>query len=53
MTCALSSRNQLTERVEHARIDLTGRATVVVDDVLCFGFSLQKAVQYLLDKGVR
>lgn len=49
----LHPETQLTEQAEHAHIDLSGRATVVVDDVLYFGFSLFKAVQYLLTKGVK
>lgn len=49
----LHPHTQLTEQAEHARIDLSSRATVVVDDVLYCGFSLQKAVQYLLQKGAR
>jgi len=49
----LHPQTQLTEQAEHARIDLAGRATVVVDDVLYFGFSLMKAAQYLLSKGAR
>jgi pyrimidine operon attenuation protein/uracil phosphoribosyltransferase len=43
----------LTEQPEHAEIDLAGRTLVVVDDVLYQGFSLNKAVQYLLAKGGR
>lgn len=49
----LHPQTQLTEQAEHAHIDLSGRAVVVVDDVLYFGFSLFKAVQYLLTKGVK
>jgi pyrimidine operon attenuation protein/uracil phosphoribosyltransferase len=47
----LYPQTQLTEQPEHAQIDLTGRTVVVVDDVLYQGFSLNKAVQYLLAKG--
>lgn len=43
----------LTEEQAHAGIDLTDRTLVVVDDVLYQGFSLNKAVQYLLTKGGR
>lgn len=49
----LHPQTQLTEQAEHAHIDLAGRAVVVVDDVLYFGFSLFKAVQYLLTKGAK
>jgi pyrimidine operon attenuation protein / uracil phosphoribosyltransferase len=42
----------LTEQPEHAQIDLSGRLVVLVDDVLYKGFSMNKAVQYLLTKGV-
>jgi pyrimidine operon attenuation protein/uracil phosphoribosyltransferase len=49
----LHPQTQLTEQPEHGQIDLGGRATVVVDDVLYFGFSLMKAAQYLLGKGAR
>jgi pyrimidine operon attenuation protein / uracil phosphoribosyltransferase len=42
----------LTEQPEHAQIDLSGRVVVMVDDVLYKGFSMNKAVQYLLTKGV-
>jgi pyrimidine operon attenuation protein/uracil phosphoribosyltransferase len=47
----LYPQTQLTEQPEQAAIDLTGRVVVVVDDVLYKGFSLNKAVQYLLTKG--
>ena len=47
----LHPQTQLTETPEQASIDLTGRVVVVVDDVLYQGFSLNKAVQYLLAKG--
>lgn len=43
----------LTEQPEHAQIDLSGRVVVLVDDVLYGGFSLNKAVQYLLTKSVK
>jgi len=49
----LHPQTQLTEQPEHADIDLAGRRVVVVDDVLYQGFSLNKAVQYLLAKGGR
>ncbi len=49
----LYPQTQLTEQPEHAEIDLAGRTLVVVDDVLYQGFSLNKAVQYLLAKGAR
>jgi pyrimidine operon attenuation protein / uracil phosphoribosyltransferase len=42
----------LTEQPEHAQIDLSGRVVVLVDDVLYRGFSMSKAIQYLLTKGV-
>ena len=47
----LHPQTQLTEAPEHAAIDLAGRVVVLVDDVLYQGFSLNKAVQYLLAKG--
>jgi pyrimidine operon attenuation protein/uracil phosphoribosyltransferase len=47
----LHPQTQLTEAPEHAAIDLTGRVVVLVDDVLYQGFSLNKALQYLLAKG--
>jgi pyrimidine operon attenuation protein/uracil phosphoribosyltransferase len=47
----LHPQTQLTEAPEHAAIDLTGRTVVLVDDVLYQGFSLNKALQYLLTKG--
>lgn len=47
----LHPQTQLTEAPEHADVDLSGRVVVVVDDVLYQGFSLNKAVQYLLAKG--
>jgi len=47
----LHPETRLTEQPEHADIDLAGRTIVVVDDVLYKGFSLNKAVQYLLAKG--
>lgn len=47
----LHPETQLTEQPEHAEIDFAGRTLVVVDDVLYQGFSLNKAVQYLLAKG--
>lgn len=47
----LHPETRLTEQPEHADINLTGRTIVVVDDVLYQGFSLNKAVQYLLAKG--
>lgn len=46
----LHPETQLTEAVEHANIKLTGRTVVLVDDVLYQGFSLNKALQYLLSK---
>jgi pyrimidine operon attenuation protein / uracil phosphoribosyltransferase len=47
----LHPQTQLTEQPEQAGMDLSGRVVVVVDDVLYQGFSLNKAVQYLLAKG--
>lgn len=47
----LYPQTQLTEQPEHAQVDLTDRVVVVVDDVLYQGYSLNKAVQYLLGKG--
>lgn len=47
----LHPQTLLTEQPDHAAIDLSGRVVVVVDDVLYQGFSLNKAVQYLLAKG--
>lgn len=49
----LHPETALTEQPEHAEIDLAGWAIVVVDDVLYQGFSLNKALQYLLTKGGR
>ena len=49
----LHPQTQLTEKPEHASIDLSGRTVVIVDDVLYGGFSLFRAVQYLLTKGVK
>lgn len=49
----LHPETRLTEQPEHAEIDLAGRTLVVVDDVLYQGYSLNKAVQYLLAKGGR
>lgn len=49
----LYPQTQLTEQAEHAHMDLSGRTVVVVDDVLYFGFSLLKAVQYVLAKGAK
>ena len=43
----------LTEQPEHIQIDLSGQVVVLVDDVLYRGFSMNKAVQYLLTKGVQ
>jgi pyrimidine operon attenuation protein / uracil phosphoribosyltransferase len=47
----LYPQTELTEQPEHAQIDLAGRVVVLVDDVLYQGFSLNKAVQYLVAKG--
>lgn len=41
----------LAEQPEHIQIDLSGYVVVLVDDVLYRGFSMNKAVQYLLTKG--
>lgn len=41
----------LTEQPEHIQIDLSGHVVVLVDDVLYRGFSMNRAVQYLLTKG--
>lgn len=49
----LHPQTQLTEQPEHAGIDLSGRVVVLVDDVLYCGFSMFRAVQYLLTKGVK
>lgn len=49
----LHPNTQLTEQPEHAQIDLSDRVVVLVDDVLYGGYSLNKAVQYLLSKGVK
>jgi pyrimidine operon attenuation protein/uracil phosphoribosyltransferase len=49
----LHPETQLTEQPAHAGIDLADRTLVVVDDVLYQGYSLNKAVQYLLAKGGR
>ena len=42
---------QLTEQAGQAGQDLSGRVLVVIDDVLYQGFSLNKALQYLLARG--
>ena len=47
----LHPQTQLTEKPEHAGIDLSGRTVVVVDDLLYRGFSLNRAVEYLVAKG--
>lgn len=47
----LHPQTELTESTGQAGLDLGGRTVVVVDDVLYFGHSLNKAVQYLLAKG--
>lgn len=47
----LHPQTQLIEAPEHSELDLAGRTVVIVDDVLYCGFSLFKAVQYLLGKG--
>lgn len=49
----LHPETRLTEDPEHLAIDLTGRTIAVVDDVLYQGFSLQRAVDYLIGKGAR
>lgn len=49
----LHPQTQLTEAAEHSDLDLSERTVVVVDDVLYGGFSLFKAVEYLLSKGAR
>ncbi len=43
----------LTEQPEHIQIDLSGHVVVLVDDVLYRGFSMNRAVQYLLTKGAQ
>lgn len=47
----LHPKTLLTEAPEHASIDLSQRTVVLIDDVLYQGFSLNKALQYLLGKG--
>jgi pyrimidine operon attenuation protein / uracil phosphoribosyltransferase len=49
----LYPQTQLTEQPEHAHADVSGRSVVLVDDVLYGGYSLNKAVQYLLTKGAK
>ncbi|MGA8513453.1 MAG: phosphoribosyltransferase family protein [Burkholderiaceae bacterium] len=49
----LHPHTQLTEQPEHAQINLSDRVVVLVDDVLYGGYSMNKAVQYLLSKGVK
>jgi pyrimidine operon attenuation protein/uracil phosphoribosyltransferase len=49
----LHPQTELVEQAEHVGIDLSGRMVVLVDDVLYCGFSLNKAVQYLLGKGAK
>jgi pyrimidine operon attenuation protein/uracil phosphoribosyltransferase len=42
---------RLTERPEHAALDLSGRTLIVVDDVMYKGYSMLRAVEYLAGKG--
>jgi pyrimidine operon attenuation protein / uracil phosphoribosyltransferase len=44
---------QLTEQDDHAQIDMSGHVVVLVDDVLYGGYSLNRAVQYLLGKDAK
>jgi pyrimidine operon attenuation protein/uracil phosphoribosyltransferase len=47
----LYPHTQLTEQPEHASLDLTGHAVLVVDDVMYRGHSMLRAVEYLAAKG--
>lgn len=47
----LHPETALTEQPGQLGLDLRGQTLVVVDDVLYRGFSLNKAVQYLVGKG--
>lgn len=49
----LHPQTQLIEQPEHTDLDLSGRVVVLVDDVLYGGFSLNRAVQYLVAKQVK
>lgn len=49
----LHPQTLLTEPPEHSSLDLAESTVVIVDDVLYHGFSLFKAVQYLLSKGAQ
>lgn len=40
----------LTEDPKHAELDLSGKTVIIVDDVLYQGYSLLKAMDYLLTK---
>jgi pyrimidine operon attenuation protein/uracil phosphoribosyltransferase len=40
----------LTEDPDHARLDLSGRTALVIDDVLYYGYSMLRAVEYLAHK---
>ncbi len=42
---------RLTEDPAHARLDLSGRTLIVVDDVMYKGYSMLRAVEYLAGKG--
>jgi pyrimidine operon attenuation protein / uracil phosphoribosyltransferase len=41
---------KLTEAPDHAQLDLTKHTLVIVDDVLYHGYSMLRAVQYLVQK---
>lgn len=47
----LHPETRLTENPEHARLDLTGRTLIVVDDVMYKGYSMLRAIEYLAGKG--
>lgn len=49
----LHPQTQLIEQPEHTNMDLSGRVVVLIDDVLYGGFSLNRAVQYLVAKQVK
>ena len=49
----LHPQTQLIEQPEHTNMDLSGKVVVLVDDVLYGGFSLNRAVQYLVAKQVK
>ncbi|MEO1767889.1 phosphoribosyltransferase family protein [Thiobacter aerophilum] len=47
----LHPETRLTENPAHAELDLAGRSLIVVDDVMYKGYSMLRAVEYLVGKG--